>query len=62
MDGAAIATGDPAEPPRRRGLINDMNATGGIQRVAANLVRDLRPYHDTVLLSVEPLEPAGDLP
>ena len=37
-------------------VINDMNATGGIQRVAANLVRDLRAFHDTVLLSVEPLK------
>ena len=56
MDGAAPVIGT-----RRRHrvavLINDMNATGGIQRVAANLVRDLRPYHDTVLLSVEPLKP-----
>jgi amylovoran biosynthesis glycosyltransferase AmsD len=37
-------------------LINDMDAAGGIQRVAANLVRDLRPWYDTVLLSVEPLQ------
>lgn len=56
MDGSA----HPASTrPRHRVavLINDMNATGGIQRVAANLVRDLLPYHDTVLLSVEPLNP-----
>ena len=36
-------------------LINDMNVAGGIQRVAANLVRDLSPRYDTMLLSVEPL-------
>jgi glycosyltransferase involved in cell wall biosynthesis len=36
-------------------FINDMNRAGGIQRVAANLVRDLRPHYDTTLLSVEPL-------
>src|SRR5216683_2891663 len=36
-------------------LINDMNAAGGIQRTAANLVRDLQPWYDTILLSVEPL-------
>lgn len=44
-------------PGRRRVavLINDMNAAGGIQRVAANLVRDLRARYDTTLLSVEPL-------
>ncbi len=48
-----------AVPPRRHRvavLINDMNAAGGIQRVAANLVRDLRPQFDTVLLSVERLK------
>jgi glycosyltransferase involved in cell wall biosynthesis len=32
-----------------------MAKAGGLQRVAANLVRDLRPYYDTMLLSVEPL-------
>ena len=36
-------------------LISDMAKAGGLQRVAANLVRDLRPYYDTMLLSVEPL-------
>src|ERR1700674_5589407 len=36
-------------------LINDMNAAGGIQRVAANLVRDLQPWYRTMLLAVEPL-------
>lgn len=36
-------------------LLNDMNVAGGIQRVAANLVRDLRGRHDVMLLSVEPL-------
>lgn len=44
--------------PRRRiaVFINDMRAAGGIQRVAANLVRDLGPYYDMVLLSVEPFD------
>ncbi len=37
-------------------LINDMNSAGGIQRVAANLVRDLSPRYETMLLSVEPLD------
>jgi amylovoran biosynthesis glycosyltransferase AmsD len=53
MDGTVVTTG------RRHKvavLINDMNAAGGIQRVAANLVRDLRPWYDTVLLSVEALK------
>lgn len=36
-------------------LITDMNAAGGIQRVAANLVRDLGEWYDTSLLSVDPL-------
>jgi amylovoran biosynthesis glycosyltransferase AmsD len=36
-------------------FINDMNAAGGIQRVAANLVRDLQPRYEMMLLSVEPL-------
>lgn len=36
-------------------LINDMNAAGGIQRVAVNLVRNLGQCYDTQLLSVEPL-------
>ena len=37
-------------------LLNDMNAAGGIQRVAANLTRDLSQKYDTMLLSVEPLQ------
>jgi amylovoran biosynthesis glycosyltransferase AmsD len=37
-------------------LINDMNSAGGIQRVAANLVRDLSPRYETMLLSIEPLD------
>ncbi|HYZ61256.1 MAG TPA: glycosyltransferase [Acetobacteraceae bacterium] len=43
--------------PRRRVavVLNDMHSSGGIQRVAANLVRDLRRWYDTTLLSVEPL-------
>lgn len=39
-------------------LINDMHAAGGIQRVAANLVRDLGRHYDATLLSVEPLDNA----
>ncbi len=47
----------PAGPKRRVAVfINDMNYAGGIQRVAANLVRDLRPHYETMLLSVEPLK------
>ncbi|WP_407166063.1 glycosyltransferase [Bradyrhizobium sp. ORS 111] len=44
-------------PARRRVavLINDMNAAGGIQRVASKLVRDLGERYQTTLLSVEPL-------
>lgn len=41
--------------PRLAVLLNDMNAAGGIQRVAVNLVRNLSQYYDTQLLSVEPL-------
>jgi glycosyltransferase involved in cell wall biosynthesis len=37
-------------------LINDMKSAGGIQRVAANLVRDLSPRYEMILLSVEPLD------
>ncbi|GAC1347474.1 MAG: glycosyltransferase family 4 protein [Acetobacteraceae bacterium] len=33
-------------------LINDMNARGGIQRVAAQMVRDLADSHDVILLTV----------
>jgi hypothetical protein len=57
-DTAAARAPAAAERPRRRRiavLINDMNAAGGIQRAAANLVRALTPYHDIMLLSVEPL-------
>src|ERR1700739_3873047 len=36
-------------------LISDMNSAGGIQRMAAQLVRDLEPTYRTTLLSVEPL-------
>ncbi len=36
-------------------LISDMNSAGGIQRMAAQLVRDLQPACRTTLLSVEPL-------
>ncbi|MGB4947830.1 MAG: glycosyltransferase family 4 protein [Candidatus Competibacter denitrificans] len=36
-------------------LLNDMNASGGIQRVAVNLVRELSERYDARLLSVEPL-------
>ncbi|NTU63932.1 MAG: glycosyltransferase family 4 protein [Chloroflexi bacterium] len=36
-------------------LLNDMNSSGGIQRVAVNLVRELGERYDTRLLSVEPL-------
>jgi glycosyltransferase involved in cell wall biosynthesis len=35
-----------------------MTSAGGLQRVAANLVRDLASYYETVLLSVEPLRDA----
>jgi amylovoran biosynthesis glycosyltransferase AmsD len=54
-----IATVAPASAtPRRRVavFINDMSSAGGIQRVAANLVRDLRRHYETMLLSVEPLK------
>lgn len=37
-------------------LINDMRASGGIQKVASNLVRDLAARYETSLISVEPLE------
>lgn len=56
---AGGVTGGVPDAGRRRRvavLINDMSASGGIQRVAANLVRDLRPRYDTMLLSVEPLD------
>jgi amylovoran biosynthesis glycosyltransferase AmsD len=33
-------------------LINDMNARGGIQRVAAQMVRDLADSHDVILVTV----------
>jgi amylovoran biosynthesis glycosyltransferase AmsD len=49
----------PAPEKRRVAvLINDMNSAGGIQRVAANLVRDLQPWYRTTLLTVEPLRTA----
>lgn len=35
-------------------LINDMNAAGGIQRMAANLTRDLHGHCEVMLLTVEP--------
>jgi glycosyltransferase involved in cell wall biosynthesis len=41
--------------PRLAVLLNDMNASGGIQRVAVNLVRELSERYDARLLSVEPL-------
>lgn len=41
--------------PRLAVLLNDMHAAGGIQRVAANLVRELGQRYDARLLSVEPL-------
>lgn len=45
-------------PVRRRVavLITDMQASGGIQKVASNLVRDLAQRYETTLLSVEPLK------
>lgn len=48
---------DQSVTKRRRVIvfINDMNAAGGIQRVATNLVRDLQPRYEMMLLSVEPL-------
>lgn len=51
-------TPDQSVTKRRRVavFINDMNAAGGIQRVAANLVRDLQQRYDMMLLSVEPLD------
>ncbi len=54
-DQVQIITGCSGERRRIAVLINDMNSAGGIQRVAANLVRDLSPRYDTMLLSVEPL-------
>ncbi|MFS8083909.1 MAG: glycosyltransferase, partial [Ginsengibacter sp.] len=44
-------------PVRRRVavLITDMQASGGIQKVASNLVRDLGARYETTLISVEPL-------
>src|SRR5579864_4137004 len=46
-----------SRPPEHRVavLISDMNSAGGIQRMAAQLVRDLQPTYQTTLLSVEPL-------
>lgn len=41
--------------PRLAVLLNDMNSSGGIQRVAVNLVRELSERYDARLLSVEPL-------
>lgn len=41
--------------PRLAVLINDMNSSGGIQRVAVNLVRELSERYDARLLSVEAL-------
>ncbi len=46
---------NPNQRPRLAVLLNDMNSSGGIQRVAVNLVRDLGERYDTRLLSVEPL-------
>ena len=37
-------------------FLNDMNATGGIQRVAANLARDLQAKYDTMILTVYPFD------
>ena len=37
-------------------LINDMYYTGGTNRVAVNMLRDLAPYFEMTLLSVEPLK------
>jgi amylovoran biosynthesis glycosyltransferase AmsD len=42
--------------PRIAILINDMHVSGGIQRVAANLVRELGQHYESLLLSVEPLK------
>jgi len=50
----AKLAGEPSEKRRVAVLINDMNAAGGIQRVAANLVRDLQPWYRTTLVAVEP--------
>jgi amylovoran biosynthesis glycosyltransferase AmsD len=41
--------------PRLAVLLNDMDSSGGIQRVAVNLVRDLGQHYDARLLSIEPL-------
>ena len=56
---SAVTTAD-GNPKKLRVAVflNDMNASGGLQRVAANLVRDLRPTYETMLLTVEPI-PAG---
>lgn len=44
-------------------FLNDMHVAGGIQRVAANLVRDLGQHYQTLLLTVEPLrEPVFQAP
>lgn len=48
-----------ASPKRKHRIalvLNDMNATGGIQRVAANLARDLHDDFDTVIVTVFSLE------
>lgn len=45
----------PIRKPRLAVLINDMSSSGGIQRVAVNLVRILGRRYDVRLLSVEPL-------
>jgi amylovoran biosynthesis glycosyltransferase AmsD len=36
-------------------FLNDMHQAGGIQRVAVNLARDLKPTYETLVLSAEPL-------
>ena len=44
------------KPHRIAVLINDMNAAGGIQRMAANLSRDLQSHCEILLLAVEPCD------
>jgi amylovoran biosynthesis glycosyltransferase AmsD len=54
-----IRPGDHLAPTKSRRiavLINDMNSAGGIQRMAANLARDLQGRYDVMLLTVEPLD------
>ncbi|MBV8911713.1 MAG: hypothetical protein JOZ05_01600, partial [Acetobacteraceae bacterium] len=45
----SVQTGAAGRKRRVAVVINDMNAAGGIQRVAANLVRDLGERFETVL-------------